>query len=693
MAKEEFKEILQDFISEASELLEELENDLVELEDKKDDEELINKIFREVHTIKGSSSFLELDKISTISHHTEDILNRLRKKEMEVNDGIMDILLEYVDLAKNIIGDIKSGRDTTEVNEILNKLDQVKSGVYVPRRFKGETAESKDQKKGGKQVKAASQAIEQTIRVEVGRLDALMNLVGELVLSRNRLVQLATELNIKYEDDIKVEQLLDTTSQLGLITTELQLAVMKTRMIPISKVFNRFPRIVRDMARELKKEVELILSGEDTELDKSVIELITDPLMHMVRNSIDHGIELPDERERSGKTRKGTLSLSASQEGNHIIISVRDDGGGIDPEKIAKVAIDKELATREEIARMEKDEVLGFIFKPGFSTSTKVTNISGRGVGLDVVKSNIEKINGIINIESKLGEGTTIQLKLPLTLAIIQSLLVEVSGEVFAIPLVSIIETIKIKEDEIHDLEGREVLNYRTGVLTLIRISNVFDLESTFSEYMYIVIVAVAERQVGFVVDRLIGQEEIVIKSLGEFLGSLLGIAGATIMGDGKVRLIMDPSGVIDIASKMPRRIKKKFVGSAEKKRREAISVLVVDDSATDRKIVKNLLSSTGWINVLEVPSGKDAMEIVKQATFDLFIIDLIMPEMDGYAVAKYLREKGFAQPLIAITARGELTDDKQIKMAGFDKIVLKPLNLSEVLNAIDELLSKSAHS
>jgi len=339
VAKEEFKEILQDFISEASELLEELENDLVELEDKKDDEELINKIFREVHTIKGSSSFLELDKMSTISHHTEDILNRLRKKEMEVNDGIMDILLEYVDLAKNIIGDIKSGRDTTEVNEILNKLDQVKSGVYIPRRFKGETVESKDQKKGGKQVKAASQAIEQTIRVEVGRLDALMNLVGELVLSRNRLVQLATELNIKYEDDIKVEQLLDTTSQLGLITTELQLAVMKTRMIPISKVFNRFPRIVRDMARELKKEVELILSGEDTELDKSVIELITDPLMHMVRNSIDHGIELPDERERSGKTRKGTLSLSASQEGNHIIISVRDDGRGIDPEKIAKVAI------------------------------------------------------------------------------------------------------------------------------------------------------------------------------------------------------------------------------------------------------------------------------------------------------------------------------------------------------------------
>jgi two-component system chemotaxis sensor kinase CheA len=693
VAKEEFKEILQDFISESSEILEELENDLVELEDRKDDDELINKIFRAVHTIKGSSSFLELEKMSTVSHHTEDILNRLRKKEMVVDDGIMDILLEYVDVAKNIILDLKSGKDTTEIGELLKKLEQVKTGTYIPKEIGVKQGDAKNKKTGGKQVKAAAQAIEQTIRVEVGRLDALMNLVGELVLSRNRLVQLANELNVKYEDDVKIEQLLDTTSQLGLITTELQLAVMKTRMIPISKVFNRFPRIVRDLSRELHKEVDLIVSGEDTELDKSVIELITDPLMHMVRNAIDHGIESPEERVKMGKSRKGTLTLSATQEGNHIVISVSDDGQGIDPEKIAKIAIEKELVSKEEIARMEKEEILGFIFKPGFSTSTKVTNISGRGVGLDVVRSNIEKINGIINIDTKVGEGTTLQLKLPLTLAIIQSLLVEVSGEVFAIPLVSIIETIKIKDDEIHDLEGREVLNYRTGVLTLIRISNVFDLEPTFGEFMYIVVVAVAERQVGLVVDRLIGQEEIVIKSLGEFLGSLTGIAGATIMGDGKVRLILDPSGVIEIASKMPKKIKKRRIISQEKKKKEAVNVLVVDDSATDRKIVKNLLSSTGWINVVEVPSGKDAMEIVKQANFDLFLVDLVMPEVDGFALARYLREKGFDQPIIAITGRGEITDDKQIKMAGFDRLVLKPLNLSEVLNAMDELLSKSTHN
>jgi two-component system chemotaxis sensor kinase CheA len=692
VGKEEMNEILQDFITESSEILEELENDLVELEDRKDDEELINKIFREVHTIKGSSSFLELDKISTVSHHTEDILNRLRKKEMEVTDEIMDILLEYVDAAKSIIADLKSGEDTTEIDELLNKLDQVKTGGYVSKSTIGGSRRGKNQKSGGKQVKAASQAIEQTIRVEVGKLDALINLVGELVLSRNRLVQLANELNLKYENDVKLEQLLDTTSQLGLITTELQLAVMKTRMIPISKVFNRFPRIVRDMARELKKEVELIVSGEDTELDKSVIELITDPLMHMVRNAVDHGIEFPEERERLGKSRKAKLYLNAAQEGNHIVISVKDDGKGIDPAKVAKVAIEKELATREEIARMDNDEIISFIFKPGFSTSSKITNLSGRGVGLDVVKSNVEKINGIINVDTKIREGTNIQLKLPLTLAIIQSLLVEVSGEVFAIPLVSIIETIKIKEDEIHDLEGREVLNYRTGVLTLIRITDVFDLEPTYGEYFYVVIIAVAERQVGFVVDRLIGQEEIVIKSLGDFLGGMPGIAGATIMGDGKVRLIIDPSGVIDIASKMPKRIKKKVVRATDKKK-ESVSVLFVDDSATDRKIVKNLLSSVGWIDIVEVPSGKDAMEILKQSTFDVFIIDLIMPEIDGFSLAKYLREKGFKQPIIAITARGEITDDKQIKMAGFDKLIVKPINLSEVLNVLDELLSKSAYS
>jgi two-component system chemotaxis sensor kinase CheA len=692
MPIDDSKEILQDFITESSEILEELENDLVELEEKKEDIELLNKIFRAVHTIKGSSSFLELDKIATISHHSEDILNKLRKQEMIVTDDIMNVLLEYVDLGKGIIRDLKTGKDTVNIDSLLDKLENIRSGKAINIDAGGkERQERAAPKTVLSQIRAATQAIEQTIRVEIGRLDALMNLVGELVLSRNRLVQISGDLSEKYEDDPKIEQLIETTSQLGLITTELQLAVMKTRMIPISKVFNRFPRMIRDLARDLNKEVELVITGEDTELDKSVIELITDPLVHMVRNAIDHGIELPDEREKVGKSRKGTVRLNAVQEGNHIVIEVKDDGKGIDPNLVIKTALEKEVLTREEIARMEKDEILGLIFRPGFSTAKNVTNISGRGVGLDVVRSNVEKINGIINIDSKIGEGSLLQLKLPLTLAIIQSLLVEVSGEVFAIPLVSIIETIKIKEDELHSLEGREVLNYRTGVLSLIRIADVFNLEPTYSSYVYVVIIAVAEKQVGFIVDRLIGQEEIVIKSLGDYLSGLVGIAGATIMGDGKVRLIIDPSGTIEIASKMPRKIRKKKIDiEKDRNKREVLDVLVVDDSATDRKILKNLLNSIGWINTTEVASGKDAIEVIKHKNFEVAIVDLIMPEIDGYALAKYLRESEFKKPLIAITARGETADEKQLKMAGFDKLVLKPINLSEILNIIDELSSKS---
>ncbi|MDY6821250.1 MAG: response regulator [Deferribacterota bacterium] len=690
MTNDETNEILQDFISETTEILEDLENSLVDLEENKDDKELINKIFRSAHTIKGSSAFLELEKLSTISHHTEDILNKLRKDEIALTDVIMDVLLEYVDLAKGIVENIKTGDDTVEIREFLKKIEGVKSGEYVSTAQKEQKISSKKTKDGGKQISAAHKTIEQTIRVEVSRLDALMNLVGELVLSRNRLSQLAIDLNQKYRDDPILEQLVDTTSQLGLVTSDLQIAVMKTRMIPISKVFSRFPRIVRDVARDLKKDVNLVVSGEDTELDKSVIELITDPLVHMVRNAIDHGLETPE--ERVGKPKKGTIWLNAMQQGNHIIIEVKDDGKGIDPDKVAKSALEKGLTTKEELARMDRDEIIGFIFRPGFSTSEKVTNISGRGVGLDVVKNNIEKINGIINIDSEIGKGTTIQLKLPLTLAIIQSLLVEVSGEIFAIPIVSILETIKVKEDDIHELEGREVLNYRNGVLSIIRITDVLELEESYSDFKYVVVINVAERQVGFVVNRLIGQEEIVIKTLGEFLGNLTGIAGATIMGDGKVRLILDPSGIIEIASKMPRKLKKKRVRNVESQK-ESITALVVDDSATDRKIIKNILSQAGWINVVEVPTGKDALEIAKKVKFDIFIIDLVLPEIDGYELAKRLREKGLDQPFIAITVRGDIADEKQVKMAGFNKLVLKPINMNEILNTIDDLLSQRSSS
>jgi len=695
MSFEEMDDLLKDFIIESEELIEKLDQDLVELENRTDDLDLLNEIFRCAHTIKGSSSFLGLDKMSTVTHYAEEILNKLRKGDVVVTREIMDVLLEFVDVIKQLLDDIKNKKDDTSIDEIVRKLKLVNEGKVAVSSSQMKTASNQTNKKvenKASQIKKVSKAIEQTIRVDVSRLDSLMNLVGELVLSRNRITQLANELEKKFEGEFLVEQLSETTSQIGLITTELQLAVMKTRMVPIGKVFNKFPRMMRDLCRDLNKEIELIITGEDTELDKSVVEEIGDPLVHMLRNAVDHGIEPPEERIKKKKPKKGTVWLNAYHEGNHIVIEVKDDGRGIDPEKIKKKAVEKGIITPEEAKNLNKEEIFGLIFRPGFSTAEKVTGVSGRGVGMDVVKTNIEKLNGIIQVESEINKGSTFKLKLPLTLAIIQALLVEVSGEVFAIPLVSVIETVRINEDEIHNFEGREVLKLRDSVLSLIRLDEVFQLEGSFSTEMYVVVVALAEKRIGLIVDRLVGQEEIVIKSLGEYIGGNIGIAGATIMGDGKVRLIIDVSGVMEIATKMPRRIKHKKSSNKYKRSKEdnIVRVLVVDDSATDRKIMKRLLTSTGWIEVIEVSNPHDALTAAQSIDIDLIITDIVMPEMDGFELAKTIKEKGVDKPIIAVSARGEASNIQKAKLYGISAYLVKPINLDEMVSKIDKLVEKA---
>lgn len=695
MSFEEMDDLLKDFIIESEELIEKLDQDLVELENRTDDLDLLNEIFRCAHTIKGSSSFLGLDKMSTVTHYAEEILNKLRKGDVVVTREIMDVLLEFVDVIKQLLDDIKNKKDDTSIDEIVRKLKLVNEGKVAVSSSQMKTASNQTNKKvenKASQIKKVSKAIEQTIRVDVSRLDSLMNLVGELVLSRNRITQLANELEKKFEGEFLVEQLSETTSQIGLITTELQLAVMKTRMVPIGKVFNKFPRMMRDLCRDLNKEIELIITGEDTELDKSVVEEIGDPLVHMLRNAVDHGIEPPEERIKKKKPKKGTVWLNAYHEGNHIVIEVKDDGRGIDPEKVKKKAVEKGIITPEEAKNLNKEEIFGLIFRPGFSTAEKVTGVSGRGVGMDVVKTNIEKLNGIIQVESEINKGSTFKLKLPLTLAIIQALLVEVSGEVFAIPLVSVIETVRINEDEIHNFEGREVLKLRDSVLSLIRLDEVFQLEGSFSTEMYVVVVALAEKRIGLIVDRLVGQEEIVIKSLGEYIGGNIGIAGATIMGDGKVRLIIDVSGVMEIATKMPRRIKHKKSSNKYKRSKEdnIVRVLVVDDSATDRKIMKRLLTSTGWIEVIEVSNPHDALTAAQSIDIDLIITDIVMPEMDGFELAKTIREKGVEKPIIAVSARGEAANIQKAKLYGISAYLVKPINLDEMVSQIDKLVEKA---
>ena len=708
MNNDDMQELVQDFLVETNEIIENLDHDLVELESNQNDLELLNKIFRGAHTMKGSSSFLGFNKLADLTHHAEDILNKLRKGEMVVTREIMDTLLEFVDKTKQIISDIENGTDTADVASVINDLKLASEGKLVGKKPAAASAPAAQaaapaqaaRKAAPKQEAKQHQAtqVEQTIRVDVSRLDSLVNLVGELVLSRNRLSQIAGELENKFENEYLVEQLLDVTSAIGMNTTELQLAIMKTRMIAIGKVFNKFPRVVRDIARDTGKEIDLIISGEETELDKQVIESIGDPLLHMIRNSCDHGVETPEVRVAKGKPRTGTVLLSAYHEGNHVVIEIKDDGAGMDPDKLKRKAIEKGVITLDEANNMDDKQAFGLIFKAGFSTAEKITNISGRGVGMDVVRNNIEKLNGIITIDSKINEGSTFFLKLPLTLAIIQALLVEVAGETFAIPLASVVETVRITNEEIHSFEGREVLKLRDRVLSLVRLDEAFALDELEQDEIYVVVVALAEKQLGFIVDKLIGQEEIVIKSLGEYLGGNPGIAGATITGDGRVRLILDVSGVIEVAQNMPRRIRnvKKLAGNrrsavqAQAKKTNAIKVLICDDSSTDRKICKKVLESQDWIETVEAPSAKDALNILdRDKGIDLIISDIMMPDMDGFRLSRSIREKGYEVPIIAVSARMEPSDRKKISASGINAFVQKPLNQQLLLDKIDELISQ----
>jgi two-component system, chemotaxis family, sensor kinase CheA len=373
-----------------------------------------------------------------------------------------------------------------------------------------------------------------------------------LVLGRNRLSQVSEKLSENDTSFDAVKELHETSTQIDFITTELQLAVMKTRMVPIAKVFNRIPRLVRDLAKETGKEVELHLSGEETELDKSIIEELTDPLIHIIRNAIDHGIETPQERTANGKSVKGRIDLRAEHEGNHIIITSNDDGRGIDLERLKKKAVEKGLLTVAHAQEISKQETLNLIFLPGFSTAATVTSLSGRGVGMDVVRTNIQKLKGSIEIVSEVGKGTSFRLKLPLTLAIVQGLLVETSGEVFAIPLSSVKEVVRISTNDIAYVNQREVIRIRSEVLSLARLTDIVGLRHIESraDYVYVVVIGWSGQNIGIVVDSLLGQKEVVFKSLGSYLGDVPAIAGSTILGDGRVILIVDVATVISVVTK-----------------------------------------------------------------------------------------------------------------------------------------------
>jgi len=613
----EMKEIVESFIIETKEILEKLDIDLVEIEKRPDDMELLNQIFRGFHTIKGTSGFLGLDKMTRVTHKCEDILNKLRKGEAALSSELMDGILSSYDLLKVILDSVevnanedievegvvelladliqkleipstvqitkpektaakkkstakktpgrkkKTKVESTEEVKIIEASAQVQNiespGINesVPLEIEHEiqsetenhfqTEEHKDAQNGAAVVPGAKRKGDNNIRVDVERLDDLLNIVSELVLGRNRLQQVNSEVALELEGTKFSHDLAEAAKQIDLMTNELQLVVMKTRMIKIGKVFNRFPRVVRDLAKDAKKEIKIEISGEETELDKTLIEEINDPLVHLIRNSADHGIEMPEQREAADKNRAGTIKLSAEHEGNNILICIEDDGKGIDPDKIKQKAVSKGMITKEKAAELSRQDALNLIFLPGFSTAEVVTNVSGRGVGMDVVKTNVTKLRGIISIESNVGQGTKILIKLPLTLAIIPGMIVRIDKEKVVVPLNSIIEVLRVHADNITTINNHEVIRNRDSVLPLLSIEKLlYDTkEKKESIWQYVVVVGIAEKRFGIKVDELIGQKEVVIKSLGNYLGNVPGIAGSTIMGDGTVVMILDISELL----------------------------------------------------------------------------------------------------------------------------------------------------
>ncbi|PUD29643.1 chemotaxis histidine kinase/response regulator CheAY2 [Helicobacter pylori] len=782
---DDLQEIMEDFLIEAFEMNEQLDQDLVELEHNPEDLDLLNRIFRVAHTIKGSSSFLNLNILTHLTHNMEDVLNRARKGEIKITPDIMDVVLRSIDLMKTLLVTIRdTGSDTNngkenEIEEAVKQLQAITSQnlegakegtTEAPQKenkeeakeeikenkTKAPTAENtssdnpladepdldytnmsaeeveaeierllnkrqeadkerraqkKQEAKPKQEVaptkeapktetpkapktetkakakadteenKAPSIGVEQTVRVDVRRLDHLMNLIGELVLGKNRLIRIYSDVEERYDGEKFLEELNQVVSSISAVTTDLQLAVMKTRMQPVGKVFNKFPRMVRDLSRELGKSIELIIEGEETELDKSIVEEIGDPLIHIIRNSCDHGIEPLEERRRLNKPETGKVQLSAYNEGNHIVIKISDDGKGLDPVMLKEKAIEKGVISERDAEGMSDREAFNLIFKPGFSTAKVVSNVSGRGVGMDVVKTNIEKLNGIIEIDSEVGVGTTQKLKIPLTLAIIQALLVGVQEEYYAIPLSSVLETVRISQDEIYTVDGKSVLRLRDEVLSLVRLSDIFKVDAILESNsdVYVVIIGLADQKIGVIVDYLIGQEEVVIKSLGYYLKNTRGIAGATVRGDGKITLIVDVGAMMDMAKSIKVNITNLMNESENTKSKNSPSdyiVLAIDDSSTDRAIIRKCLKPLG-ITLLEATNGLEGLEMLKNGDKipDAILVDIEMPKMDGYTFASEVRKynKFKNLPLIAVTSRVTKTDRMRGVESGMTEYITKP--------------------
>jgi two-component system chemotaxis sensor kinase CheA len=606
-------EFVQYFRDETEELLQSIDADLLRLEQYVDsgtiDGEIVASLFRALHTIKGSAGMLEFAGVQQIAHKLENVYDLLRKDRMPLTESGINLLFEGRDVLTALIREaVAEGEPPGGVDEYVERLDAF-AGVYdsTAQAIEGprDDADPEDDLTplDDAQVAAFQAEVErllaasaaapaaagavaapldaaaatagatprvgtspattaadtkraknQTIRVDIDRLDLLLNLVGELVINRTRISDIAATLARQLGGagagdglgDL-AKDLSESSALLARTTNEIQESIMKVRMVPIGQVFDRFPRMVRDLAKARGKDIQLVIAGAETDLDKTIVDEVGEPLMHLVRNCVDHGIEPPHAREAAGKPRQGTIKLNAYHEGNQVIIEISDDGGGIDVERVRAKGV--RLGLIAETDRLSDREIIELIFAPGFSTADSVTDVSGRGVGMDVVKKNILRLKGVFDVDSVPGEGTTFTMKLPLTLAIIQALLVNVADELYSIPLDAVIESQRIDAADVRTVHGGEVITLRGQIVPLVRIAEFFRLDAPRDpDKVMIVIVGLQGRQVGLVVDSFQGEQEIVIKPLSDVIGRIAGISGATILGNGSISLIIDVHSLVAAA-------------------------------------------------------------------------------------------------------------------------------------------------
>ena len=580
------KQMRQDFIEESLDLLDQLNLNLTQLEKTPTDADLINTIFRNAHTLKGSAAFVDLVQINAVGHKMEDIFGLIRRKSLVVTAAVIDVMFKGLEVLATLRNQAITGADEPmDIAVILDKLECVKGqvdpeitadaepGSNAQNQVQSAPAATSNENQtapGGETSNTAvgsKSALSETIRVPTKRLDSLMNLAGELITGRNRLNEFAGR--------FKNDELESIASAVARLTGQLHAEIMGVRMVPVERLFIKFPGVVRNLARESGKEVNFIIDGKQTELDKTVIEQIYDPLVHLLRNAVDHGIEAPEERVRLGKPPKGQIRLSSRHYENNVIIVVADDGRGIDPERLKQKAIQKGICSEKEAAAMSDEQAIRLIFAPGFSTAAKVTDVSGRGVGMDVVKEHVQRLRGMVDVSTNLGAGTTFRIQMPLTLAILEVLLVSVGNLVYALPIYSVSETLLLSSSEIRTMEKNEVVFIRGVAYPFKRLQVELDIASRppdagllslpsmacepkdasshttqtaesgdTDKYLHVVVVGLADKRVALCVDELIGKQEVVIKSLGEYLGRVEGVDGASVLADGSVTLIVDVEAV-----------------------------------------------------------------------------------------------------------------------------------------------------